>query len=266
MRLEMLISAVNANPAELLEKMKPECNAVLINQCDRNDEERRTVNECEIKIFHRNERGVGKSRNLALANATADILLFCDEDIEYVKGYAEGIIDEFNKHPEADMIIFNLEVCKERRTYWNEDFHKIRWYNRGRYGACSVAVRREKLSKAGIRFSELFGGGAKYSNGEDSLFIKECANAGIQMYASDVLIGREVPRESTWFAGYNEKFFFDRGVLFAFLYGTFAWLWALRFVLTKKGMFQGEIKQKQAFQLMMNGIRQGRAEKKQQSR
>ena len=34
------------------------------------------------------------------------------------------------------------------------------------------AVRRERLQAANITFSLLFGGGAKYSNGEDSLFLK----------------------------------------------------------------------------------------------
>lgn len=262
MQVEMLISAVNANPEELLEKMKPECNAVLINQCNYEKQETIWIDDKEIHIWHRNERGVGKSRNLALEKATANILLFCDEDIEYIPGYSKGIAEAFEKHPEADMIIFNLEVCPERRTYWNEGFHKIHWYNRGRYGACSVAVRRERLEQTGVKFSELFGGGAKYSNGEDSLFLKECADAGIKMYADEFVIGREAPRESTWFRGYNEKFFFDRGVLFAFLYGSLARLWAMRFVLTKKSMFQGDIKQMQAYKLMCSGIRQGKRERK----
>lgn len=266
MQLEMLISAVNATPKALLQKMQPECNVVLVNQCERDDYETFSLKDCEVKVFHRNERGVGKSRNLALEQATADILLFCDEDIEYIPGYANGILEKFEKHPEADMIIFNLEVCPERRTYWNEGFRKIHWYNRGRYGACSVAVRKTKLDTAGVKFSELFGGGAKYSNGEDSLFLKECAAAGIRMYADEFVIGKEVPRESTWFKGYTEKFFFDRGVLFAFLYGSFAWLWTLRFVLTKKKMFQGSVKSKQAYKLMCQGIRQGKKEKKEQQK
>lgn len=264
MQLEMLISAVNAVPEELLNKMKPECNGILMNQCSVDKDETVDYKDCRFKVLCRNQRGVGKSRNLALDHASAEILLFCDEDIEYDEGYAAKILDEFGKHPEADLIVFNLRVCPERRTYWNEGFQKIHWYNRGRYGACSVALRKDKLEKAGVRFSELFGGGAKYSNGEDSLFLKECADAGIQMYTSEAVIGEEVPRESTWFAGYNEKFFFDRGVLFAFLYGAFAWIWTLRFVITKKQMMQGEIKRKQAYRLMCQGIRQGKQEKKAQ--
>ena len=81
--------------------------------------------------------------------------------------------------------------------------------------------------------------------------------AGIKMYSTETEIGREVPRQSTWFEGYTEKFFFDRGVLFAFLYGKSAWLWRLRFVLVKKEMFTGKIKRKEANRLIKDGIKEG---------
>lgn len=264
MQLEMLISSVEQNPAELLKKMKVNCDAVLVNQCDKDKDETISFENCTIKVLHRNERGVGKSRNLALQHSSKDILLFSDEDIEYCPGYEENILNEFKKHPEAELLLFNVEVCSERRTYWNEGFDRVKWYNCGRYPAYSIAVRRDPLQKSGVKYSELFGGGAKYSNGEDSLFLKQCADSGLKMYATDVVIGKEEARESTWFKGYTEKFFFDRGVLFAFLYGGMAWLWALRFVLTKREMFQGEIKKKQAYRLIREGIRQGKKEKRMQ--
>lgn len=262
MQLEILISSVNQVPETLMDKMKPECDVVLVNQCDRDCNEECEIGKYRAKIYHRNERGVGKSRNLALDMSVGDIVLFSDEDIVYRTGYAKEILAEFNKHPEAELLLFNVEVCPERKTYWNEGFTRIKWYNCGRYPAYSIAVRRDVLLKCGVKYSELFGGGAKYSNGEDSLFLTQCAKRGLRMYATDVVIGREEPRESTWFKGYTEKFFFDRGVLFAFLYGKLAWLWALRFVLTKKEMLQGEIKRKQAYKLIKAGIRQGKIEKK----
>ena len=36
-----------------------------------------------------NERGIGLSRNTALMRATADIILFADEDVTYKDGYAK---------------------------------------------------------------------------------------------------------------------------------------------------------------------------------
>ncbi len=55
------------------------------------------------------------------------------------------------------------------------------------------------------------------------------------MYASPVTIGREQEEDSTWFSGYHEKFFYDRGVLYRFLYGHLAGIWALRFLLAHRG-------------------------------
>ncbi len=262
MRLQMLISSLNAIPDELLSGMKPECEGVLVNQCGQEGAEELKINGYRFLIRNNLDRGVGKSRNAALLEATSELILFADDDIVYDAGYAEAIIKAFDEKPEADLLLFNVRVCEERRTYWNEDCHRIRWYNCGRFPAYSIAARREALIKAGVKYSELFGGGAKYSNGEDSLFLRSCAGAGLKIYTSAVCIGEEIPRESTWFHGFTEKFFFDRGVLFAFLYGGLAPLWALRFVMTKRDMLQGEIRGKKALKLILAGIREGKREKR----
>lgn len=72
MKLELLISAVNAEPEKLIEKMKVTSNAVLINQCGRNSEEQ----FAGVRVFCFDEKGVGKSRNRAIENSMADIILF----------------------------------------------------------------------------------------------------------------------------------------------------------------------------------------------
>lgn len=104
------------------------------------------------------------------------------------------------------MIIFNIEVEESRRTYHITERKRVHWYNCGRYGAVSFAVRRDSLLASGSTFSLLFGGGAKYSNGEDSLFLTEFIQKGYKVYTAPVTIGREEAGDSTWFHGYNEKF------------------------------------------------------------
>ena len=103
----------------------------------------------------------------------------------------------------------------------------------------------------------LFGGGAKYSNGEDSLFIKDCLNAGMKIKAMPVNLGREIPRPSTWFHGYTEKFFYDRGVLYVYLYGMMAKPFAMRFMLKHKSKLKNtpeSISYKKAVDAIMRGI------------
>ena len=134
----------------------------------------------------------------------------------------------------------------------------MRWYNSGRYPAYSIAVRRERLLAKNVWYSLLFGGGAKYSNGEDSLFIWECLKKGLKAYALPILIGKEEPRPSTWFNGYNEKFFFDRGVLYSHLYGVCNRIMGIRFLLAHKEELCKEIPLKKAYKIMVRGMKEGK--------
>lgn len=118
-------------------------------------------------------------------------------------------------------------------------------------------MKREKLFESGVTFSLLFGGGAKYSAGEDSLFLKQFMDKGYKVYASPVTIGREREEDSTWFSGYHEKFFYDRGVLYRFLYGHLAGIWALRFLLAHRGKMCQQVPVREAYRIMRKGISGG---------
>lgn len=256
MSLQLLVSAVGEEPKSLAEKMNISTDAVIINQTDAFSYEEFERKGRKIRAYSFRERGVGLSRNNALLRADAEICLFSDEDIVYKDDYEKLVLSEFEKHPEADMILFNVEVAPERRTYHIENFGRVKWYNSGRYPTYSFAFRLDKVRKKNITFSLLFGGGAKYSNGEDSLFLKECLEKGLKVYCVPVTIGEETLRESTWFCGYNEKFFFDRGVLYYYLYGRLKKVIALRFLLKHKAVMCREISWKEAYKLMKAGMKE----------
>ncbi len=256
MTLQVLVAAVQANPQELISKMNISSDAILINQCDCYGYEEVEEKEHKIRIFNMAERGVGLSRNNALLRADRDISLFADDDIVYDDGYEQKVLQAFETYPQADVLLFNVNVAPERRTYFIEDFGRVRWFNCGRYPAYSIAVRTEKVKNRNITFSLLFGGGAKYSAGEDSLFLKDCIRKGLKVYKVPVLLGSETPGESTWFFGYSEKFFYDRGVLYYHLYGKLKYLMGLRFVLAKRKEMCQEISWKEAFSLMRKGMKE----------
>lgn len=258
MRLQQLISAVDKVPSELIEKMNVRCDAVLINQCGYFGYEEIRRNGHLIRVYCLQEKGVGLSRNSALMRADGDLCLFSDEDIIYNDGYEGMIVREFEKHPEADMLLFNVEVCEARRTYHNDSYGRVRLYNCGRYPAYSFAMRTETAHRKNVCYSLLFGGGARYSNGEDSLFIRDCIKSGMRVYRTPVTIGREEERESTWFSGYHEKFFFDRGVLYEHLYGIFAKPVAIRFLLAHRAVMCQDIPVKKAYEFMCQGLKEAR--------
>lgn len=257
MRIQVLASVMNRTMEELVEHMNLSSEAIIINQCDCLKQQEMEYRGHKVRFFSFPDRGIGRSRNEAIIRADGDICLFSDEDIIYEEGYAQAIAAEFEQNPKADMILFNISVDESRRTYHITERKRVHWYNCGRYGAVSFAVRRDSLLASGVSFSLLFGGGAKYSNGEDSLFLKEFMDKGYRVYTAPVTIGREEVRESTWFVGYNEKFFRDRGVLYHYLYGRLARVFALRFLLAHGGKICAEVSVKQAYQWMCNGIKEG---------
>lgn len=257
MSLQVLVAALEQNVSRLLEQMKIDSDAVIINQCDTDAIKRYRWNNHQIVEMSMADRGVGKSRNTAILLSTADILLFSDQDIVYKNGYTTAILREFQKHPEADMILFNVRVDPSRKTYENKKWKRVHWYNAGRYGAVSFAIKREKLAESRVMFSLLFGGGARYSAGEDSLFLKDFMDRNYRVYASPVTIGTEENSESTWFKGYDQKFFFDRGVLYKQLYGIWADLLAWRFLFAHKHILCTKLTLREAHLEMTKGIKQG---------
>lgn len=254
MKVQVLVATVNEDVNTMAEKMHLETEAVIVNQCDSFGYCEYRYKEKLIRCFSMAERGVGLSRNTALMRADGDICLFSDEDIVFYPGYEEKILSAFEENPDADLITFNFKVDPSRATYYNKEKRRIRWYNYGRYPTYAAAARVESLRKANVSFSLLFGGGAKYSNGEDSLFFHDCLKKGLHLYAHTELLGEEIYRESTWFKGYNSKFFIDRGVLYHHLYGKAAKLFSLRFLWAHRQEMLKEIPLKEAYGLMKKGI------------
>lgn len=266
-RLQILISAVNKDPEELIGSMNLDCDAVIVNQLiggfdgealkEGGNDYIKLFGDHEARIICRKEKGVGLSRNTALSASDHELIQFGDDDIVYDDGYAKKVIAEFDAHPEADMLLFNVKAQEGRETYWNEDFARVTWRNYGRYPAYAICARRDKLMASGVKYSLLFGGGAPYMNGEDSLFLHDCLKAGLDIYRTTVAIGKEKSGESTWFKGYTDKFFFDRGVLYHFLYGRMAVILGFRFLLKNRRVMCSEKGLLKCFKLLLDGVKHG---------
>ena len=92
MRLQVLISTMHQTDHSLLDKMNIQSDAIVINQCDRNEIEEFEYKGHHIQWMSLKERGVGLSRNTALMRADADIVLFADDDVIYDDGYEKKLL------------------------------------------------------------------------------------------------------------------------------------------------------------------------------
>lgn len=217
MNIEVLVATMNQKDSSLYERMNLNTNAVFANQSDEYKYDEFYKHEKVLKIITTLDRGVGKNRNNAILYSTGDICVFADDDMTYVDDYEKIIKNAFEEIPDADIIIFNIEtigtVTRSRRI--NSKIKRLHKFNILNYGAARISVKREVLMKKNIWFSLLYGGGAPYSSGEDSLFLIEAINKGMKIYAYPAKIANVKQETSTWFNGYTEKYFRDRGIWIA---------------------------------------------------
>lgn len=260
MEIETLIATVDQEDYSLAEKMNIQTDAIIGNQCARNSENVIFWNDHKILYANTTERGVGKNRNLVLSKANADIGVLADDDMRFVDDYPAIVRRAYGECPDADIIVFNL-IEKRPKRYYNKKIKRIHWYNYARYGAARLAIRQKKVKDANIEFSLLFGGGAKYGSGEDTVFLKDCLHKGLKIYAVPYAIA-EIDQDaaSTWFHGYTKKFFADKGALYACLYPRFWPLFAIRYLIKYQSKYKKEISTVHALQSMLGGGREFSAE------
>lgn len=213
---QLIVSTMNqVNYHKLAKKMNICSDAIIINQSNKTEYNEVILSGGGLlKCFSFNERGIGLSRNNGLIRSDADIIEFADDDMVFTDTYKEDIVNEYKEHPEADIILFSNKCLNENRMPHNvTKFKKINRIEAVNFGGARITARREKLLYNNIYFSLLFGGGAKYAAGEDTTFIQDCIKAGLKVYQSPVILSTMKQDKSSWFNGYNQKYFFDKGAL-----------------------------------------------------
>jgi len=216
MTYQLIVSTMNQFDDHLVDQMNITSDAIIINQSNDVSYHETVKGKHKIKWYNFNERGIGLSRNSGFMRAEADIIQFADDDMVFLDSYAQDVIDEYRKHPEADVILFsNRCLNKERMPYQVDKFGRVNRIEAVKFGGARITARREKLLYNNISFSLLFGGGARYGAGEDVTFIQDCIKAGLKVYKSPVVVSTMKQDSSSWFSGYNEKYYRDKGALLA---------------------------------------------------
>ncbi len=255
MNIQTLVVTTKQSDHSLLERMNIQTDAIIGNQCDCNEVEEFEYNGHHIKWLSFCERGVGLNRNNVMMRSTADICVFADDDMVFHNGYENIVKKLFEQYPEADIMLFNLDE-KVPKRYKNTKTVKVNKHNYGKYGAARLAFRRQKLQMAGVTFNLLFGGGAMYSSGEDSIFLYDCLKNNLKLIAVPYSLAElKDDRESTWFTGYNDKFFYDKGVMYTRLYRNSAKFIALYNCFKHRNRRYKEYGWKNAYNKMKEAIR-----------
>lgn len=251
-RFQILCVTMHQEDFSKIEEMNVHSDIVYANQCDRTAFEEYEFDGRTARMISTETRGVGTNRNLALLYADAEICLFADDDVRYNDDAEERILEEFEKHPDADVMIFHFASNDPHRKPPQYSETK-KWPKLATtpWGAVRIAFRLDSIRKANVWFTTLFGGGCLFPSGEDSMWLKDLRRAGLTFYVSKETIGEVSYETSTWFTGYDEKYFYGVGACFTAINPATTLLKYIYMAIRTRG--KGRLSLSQKLRWMMHG-------------
>lgn len=239
MKIEVLLSTMHQVDMHIVERCNIKSDALIINQSDINNVNEIVDHNRKIRMISTTERGLSNSRNMALENATGDVCILCDDDVVYCDQYVEIVKEAFEKVPDADIMVFNIERISQdiRRTEEKIFTHIFRILPYKTYGSVHIAFKRKSIESKKILFNTLFGtGSGMYNMGEDAIFFMNAHKAHLHCYVYPACIAKVYFDSSSWFKGYNDHYFYDVGAYLSVVYPKIKHLMKYYYPLRMRGL------------------------------
>lgn len=259
MTLEVLMSCMHRQDAALVERSGLTGDVVMINQCDREGFAQYDTLRGSVRMFSTTQRGLTKSRNLAIEQAKADICMVCDDDEIFVPDYERRILKTYQDIPQADVIIFKMV---DRPSSFSDKVRRLKFPQTMKVSSWQISFRRQRLLDTGVRFDPLLGAGTGNGAEEELKFLLDCQRSGLRIYYAPVEIASVAQESSTWFSGFDETFFENRGATTRYILGApMAALYGVYYVLRKGKLYRQTITPGRALKAIFRGIRENRISK-----
>ncbi|MDD7885338.1 glycosyltransferase family A protein [Flavivirga sp. 57AJ16] len=182
---EILLSTMYRTSLSFLAEMFPEdnflnYNILIVNQTS-NDKLLKS-GYTNIRIINSFEKGLSKSRNLAIKNAIGEVCLIADDDVKYQKNFKEIILDTYTKRSEADVVTFQMidDAGKLFKAYPNITIHNKKTIKT--VNSVTLTFRTERLKFHKVGFNQHFGLGAIFQNADEYVFLRNALKANLNVY------------------------------------------------------------------------------------
>jgi glycosyltransferase involved in cell wall biosynthesis len=230
--LEILIATKNRNTLDFLALMFPfthfsKFNILVINQTKEN---KLASDFKNVRVINADEKGLSKSRNLAIKNASRKICLIADDDVVFFPNFQKQILAAFNQSPNASIITFNHQRIGKNKPHNNSK--KVYSHSKKTIeNVCSIeiAFQLKDIKENNICFNENFGLGSHFETAEEYLFLQDA----IQLTLSALFYPFVIVSHPLVSSGENQgedKMVFARAALFCKTKGNLAYIWLLKYV------------------------------------
>lgn len=214
MKLDVLVSTMYDN-RELYNKMNLQGDSVIVNQTNTTSTKKINTDKGIFKFINSQDRGLSKSRNLAIMNSDADICLFSDNDVVYDTNYVETILDGYQRYPDADIIAFTVKSTSEIRGTNALNTGRVNRIMSMKISSVQISFKREIIEKYNLYLNEKFGAGSEcFNSGEENIFLYNAIKKGLKVYYIDEKIAEVSYEESTWHGKDDKKDLLTKGAMF----------------------------------------------------
>jgi len=200
----------------IVEKTNIQTDCIVVNQCDTDNVEDYDIKNkkgvlCHIKFISTTERGLSKSRNLALNNCNADICLVCDDDEVLEDDYEFFIKKAYEELPKVSVIALRIKRKDSYPQTFPDGITKLGLRTIFKTSSQQITFKREVVNRYSIRFDEKMGSGTGNGGGEETKFLLDLKRRGENIFYYPALISTIYPGVSQWYHGCDEKFLCDKG-------------------------------------------------------
>lgn len=258
MKLTYLISCMHQNDASIIKSTGVQSDVVVVNQCNRDsieefDFKNKKGKICHAKFICTTERGLSKSRNMAIRYADGDICQICDDDQTVVDNGEEIITKVYEDNPEMGVIAFSLIRLDGDKKYPTRR-QKLKFRQILKTNSLQITFRRKVIIEKGIQFDEKMGSGTGNGGGEENMFLFDCCRKGIGLLYSPEIIGTVLPSESQWFKGYDEKFMRNQGWASRRTMGTvLGFFYVIRYGIAHRHLYKNDMTMMCVFKNLLKG-------------
>jgi len=246
---EVLIATMFRTDLGFLETMFSKANLdaipiLIINQTDKNKQ--LISSSPNIRVINTEERGLAKSRNLALQQSRGEVCLIADDDVIYESNFKQTILNAYKEWNDAVAITFAMTDFNGNlfRKYPSEGIHTKRTIDT--VNGVVISCRPQQLKAKNIGYHSLFGLGEVFETGDELVLMRALLKAGCPCYFKNEVIVQH-PKESSGQEMGSDRVIYARSALKYTEYGVFAYLWVykyVRFLVAHKFISVKEVPQK----------------------
>lgn len=227
--ITLLVATMNRSSTDFLIPMFPfahyyDFNILVVNQTTPDNIIQSSYTS--VKVINIFDRGLSKSRNLALDNAEGKLCVVADDDVVFKEDFESNILNAFNAEPDAALISFRTETALGKLYKKYPESRKINLSATDRLNIMSVEMVLNKpvIDKYNIRFNEIFGLGAKFEMGEEAIFINELYKNRLKIVVEPKVMTTHKDDTTHTKMTLSDKYYVQ-GALFTALYAGNYLLW-----------------------------------------